>query len=188
MESKTQKETELVAHKRSYWEFGLVVVIAVVMIAAVGVLGFLLTETLAKEGTEKVSIQTVSVNAKPSENQSSSKEAAVEEVKKTDEAKEVEVKEVNPLDVAIKILNGGGVGGSAGKVKEALVAKGYKKLEVGNSEKNSYAGMTVFYQAENKAVADKIVTDLKAKYPTIQAKAGVSAEEKSGAIVVIIGR
>jgi len=187
LEPEERLEEEMVdfaKHRRSYWEFGVFVAIVIVLTAVVAVLAFLLVKTFSNKDAEKVSIQNISKEVV--ENNKTEDKVEVKEEK--EESKTPVVKEVVPTEVAIKILNGGAVGGSAGKVKEALVAKGYKKVEAGNSDKNSYVGVNVFYQAEMKTAAEKVAADLKIKYPTAQAKAGASVEEKSGPIVIILGK
>lgn len=173
--------------KRNYWEFGIFIAVVIILLAVVVVLGFLVFKTFSDPNRGKSSIQEI-IKEENLGSASKEQEKKVEEVAKPVENDVQPTKDINPLETAIKILNGGAVGGSAGKAKEVLVAKGYKKVEAGNSDKSDYAGVTVFYQAEMKAVAEKVVADLKAKYPTAQVKLGVSAEEKSGPVVIILGK
>jgi cytoskeletal protein RodZ len=167
-------------NKRNYWEFGLLVFVALVLIVAVGFLIFLAVKKVGNPEAGKVSIQNISKTESQTKEEISEK-APVEKEAETPKA-------VNPMDVSIKILNGGAIGGSAGKVKEVLALKGYKKIEVGNSDKSNYVGVNVFYQGDGKVTAEKVATDLKTKYPTAAAKLGVSVEEKSSSIVIILGK
>lgn len=188
IEEMEEEKINMPEHKRSYWEFGLAVIIVIVLIAVVAVLAFLMVKSFSKQDDGKTSIQTIADGKIQDNSQNKKVENNVEISEKASEVKTPIVKEIIPTEVVIKVLNGGAVGGSASKVKEVLAAKGYKKVEAGNSEKSNYAGVTVFYQADMKTVAEKVVTDLKAKYPTAQAKAGTSVEEKSGPIIIILGK
>lgn len=183
----TEENIKMPEQKRNYWEFGIFVAVVIILLAAVVVLGFLVFKTFSDPNRGKSSIQ--DINKEENSNIASKEpEKKTEEAAKPVENNDQSIKEISPLETAIKILNGGAVGGSAGKVKTVLVEKGYKKVEAGNSDKSNYVGVTVFYQADMKTVAEKVVADLKVKYPTAQAKFGVSAEEKSGPIVIILGK
>lgn len=173
--------------RRSYWEFGLLIAVGLIVVVAIGALVFLAVKNTKRADGDKVSIQNISEEIIKEDAESEpEKKTEPEEVSKKNE---VEVsKSVNFFDTAVKILNGGAAGGSAGKMKDLLASKGYKKIEAGNSNSSTYSGTTIFYQSEAKAAAEKILADIKSKYPSAQVKIASSSEEKSSAIVIILGK
>lgn len=97
-------------------------------------------------------------------------------------------KEIDPLTMKIKILNGGAVAGTAGKIKEFLTSKKYQDLEAKNAESDLHIGTVVFYASENlKSEAEWIGKLLEAKKIKAEVKIGVTDEEKSGDVVIILG-
>lgn len=190
METKTEemveeRETVKPIKKRKYWEFGMLLFVLLIIAMAIGALIFLGVKKIGNKDAQKISIQDIPEEMAKDD----SKKNIIETTKAQETTKnETDVpKNSNPLETSVKILNGGSFGGSAGKMKTLLVEKGYKKLEVGNSNVN-YSGTTIFYQAEFKAVAEKILSDLKPKYSSAQIKPGASVEEKSGSVVIILGK
>ncbi len=99
-----------------------------------------------------------------------------------------EEKVIAPADVSVKVLNGGAPAGSAGKIKDLLKTKGYAKTEAANANLSSYAGITIYYQAEFKSEAEKIKEALSSQYKVIEIKEGTNAKEPSGDVVVILGK
>lgn len=181
-----QKDDAFPKKKKSYWEFGLLLAVGLVIVAAIGALVFWSIKNTKRADGDKVSIQNISEEI--TKEDAGSEPVKTAEPEKVPEKNGTEVsKSANYFDTAIKILNGGAAGGSAGKVKELLASKGYKKLEAGNSN-NTYSGTVIFYQTESKAAAEKILADIKSKYPSAQIKIASSSEEKSGAIVIILGK
>lgn len=173
--------------RRSYWEFGLLMAVALGLAVAAGVLIFLAVKKTDKADEGKVSIQNISeeiiVAGSGTESEAQN---GTEDPKKEGE---VATKEnIDPLAVGIKVLNGGSVGGSAGKMKNLLTGKGYKKVEASNSDQSNYVGVSVFYQDGMKEAAEKIAADIKSQYPKAEVKPGASSEEKSSPIVVILGK
>lgn len=195
-EKKRAEESETVAEERSeekyvsrkkrrrYWEFGFLLGVIIFILAVIGVLVFLTLGKINIANNGKVSIHDIPEDlTMPKESASSQTSSSAPVAQNTTPVSQ----SVSPLDTAIKILNGGAVGGSAGKMKELLAGKGYKKLEASNSN-SAYSGTTIFYRSEAKTVAEKILTDIKSKYPFAQIKLGASSEEKSGPIVIILGK
>lgn len=186
-EETVEEKSYLSRKGRSYWEFGLLLAVGLALIAAIGALVFLAMKRSGYQGAKKVSIQSIPEKTAPNGNaERAEKKDDSEAIPKKGEAEAPKV--ADPLSTGIKILNGGAAGGSAGAMKVLLDSKGYKKVEAGNSEKSSYVGVTVFYQAETKAAAEKVVVDLRAKYPTARIAPGTTAEEKSGPVVIVLGK
>jgi len=93
---------------------------------------------------------------------------------------------ISPEEIDIKILNGGAPAGSAGKVKDALVAEDYEKAEAANAE-GDYKGTIIYCKEGFKESAENIKEILKTDYPLVEIKEATSGEETAGDIVVILG-
>jgi len=76
----------------------------------------------------------------------------------------VKPKEVRRSDLTIRVENGNGIPGSAGKVKAYLEGFGYKVLEPGNADKIDYAKTTVKLPKELADYKDLLTNDLKTNY------------------------
>ncbi|MCL5439040.1 MAG: LytR C-terminal domain-containing protein [Patescibacteria group bacterium] len=65
-------------------------------------------------------------------------------------------------DIKIKILNGSGVAGQAGKIKEKLIALDFKDIETGNADEATLKGKSTveFSKKIPKSLQDEIVSEL----------------------------
>lgn len=61
--------------------------------------------------------------------------------------------------IKIQVLNGSGVKGAAGKVKDALLAKGYENVDTGNADEEQ-DGTTVSAISNKLSTAEMVATDL----------------------------
>lgn len=115
---------------------------------------------------------------------------AVQEGQKTEEQSQEtpeDVKNITPADINVKVLNGGAAAGSAGKIKNTLVSKGYAKTEAGNANLSSYKGAVIYYQKEFKEPAREIKEIIKTNFAAVEIKEGINEKEIGGDIVVILG-
>lgn len=176
-------DEELVVTPRKYWEFPFLIGLGIFLLVAILISGYFLVRNFWEGGEKRISIS----NMPPvTEGKNDNPPAVVEE--SAEEQPEPEVQKADPKEVSIKVLNGGSAAGSAGKVRDALLAKGYKKVEAANADGN-YMGTTVFYSGENnKEAAEKVAADLKTNYPAVKTKAAANAEEKGAPVVVILGK
>ncbi len=88
----------------------------------------------------------------------------------------------------VKVLNGGAVKGSAGKVQDLLKKAGYTKTQVGNSI-GDYTGVIVYYMDSFESSAKAIQQVLIKDYPSAHIQTASSvAETKSTSVVVILGK
>lgn len=91
--------------------------------------------------------------------------------------------------VSIKVFNGGAAKGSAGTAADLLRKQGFTKTEVGNTT-TDYTGATVYYQAGQEGVAEKVRSLLVATFSKIITKAAPATDKEAGAapVTVILGR
>lgn len=73
-------------------------------------------------------------------------------------------KEIKRADIKIRVENGNGIPGSAGKLKVYLEGFGYNVAGVGNSDKSDYAKTTVKLPNDLANYKDLLVNDLKTNY------------------------
>jgi len=132
-------------------------------------------EAISKEAENKVA---TNVDIKSSDK---SKEEQLEPEK-------VPVEEIKPAEIKIKVLNEGAPVGSAGKNKEFLISKGYAKTEAGNGELDSTNSFIYYNGPEFKSAAEKIKEILSGNKIQALVKEALTAEQKSGNVVVILGK
>lgn len=180
---KIDRATQIAAINRR--ETVIIWVCLVSLVAMIAGAGWQVWRVLQQPRLDKLSI----VAIQQSEGEPSTEEAvAVESPKKVEPAPTpVETKTVSKAELKVVVLNGGAPAGTAGKVKEMLMLKGYKKAEAKNA-KGDYQAATVFFGAGFKEAAAGVIEDLKAKYPNAVVKEAVSAEEKISDVVVIMGK
>lgn len=101
------------------------------------------------------------VPAEIQENQTvlSEQKAAPAEVKPAEKPKEIK-----RTDLKIKVENGNGIPGSAGKLKTYLERFGYNVLPAGNSDRTDYAKTTVKLPNDLADYKDLLTNDLKTNY------------------------
>jgi hypothetical protein len=89
----------------------------------------------------------------------------------------------------VKVLNGGGLKGSAVKVQDFLKKNGYTAAQAGNATGN-YTGTTVYYLGANESNANAIQQLLLKDYPNAQVKIATSSavENGSASVVVMLGK
>lgn len=102
---------------------------------------------------------------------------------------EAPLEEVAISEIEVKVLNGSGVAGMAGKIKDFLSAKEYKSVEAGNYSSEEVEGTIVYYKEEKfKTQAQWLSDMLKDKEIKSEIKLGSSEEELSADIVVVLGK
>ena len=144
------------------------------IIAGAGVLSFLLIGSLVLQLTvgfdslfgKKPSGQSQEVLAEQQQSQTPaptpSNESNIDQSQQNQEP--VKPKEVKRSDLTLRVENGNGVPGSAGKLKTYLEGFGYKVLEPGNADKTDYAKTTVKLPKELVDYKDLLTNDLKTNY------------------------
>lgn len=115
----------------------------------------------------------------------SKEEENVEAIVQSDES----LIEINPLEVNISVLNGSGVAGAAGKIKDFLVSKKYENVETGNYSSVKESGLIIYYKEEIfKENAQQLKDILKDEKVEIQLMLASKEEEKVSDIVIVVGK
>ncbi len=95
-------------------------------------------------------------------------------------------KEPNRRDFSIRILNGSGIAGAAGKMRDFLSAKGYPIESVGNAENFSYQTITVQIKTSKKGISGLLTKDLEERY-SINIGSSISEDEKFDILLIVGG-
>ncbi|GIW62361.1 MAG: hypothetical protein KatS3mg090_0187 [Patescibacteria group bacterium] len=90
---------------------------------------------------------------------------------------------INKEEINIKILNGSGVRGQAGKLQNYLEEKGYSQIITGNADNFDYTQTEIQYKSEN--LMNAVKEDLKdlVSNPTLK----LLNDDSNADIVIIIG-
>lgn len=92
---------------------------------------------------------------------------------------------VNKLDFTIKVFNGSGVKGAAGKMKTVLEDKGYKVIETGNTSDFNYPTTEVYVKEGKEDLLSSLVSDLKDSYTLGTSAATLEASASTDAQVIV---
>ncbi|MDD5463528.1 MAG: LytR C-terminal domain-containing protein [Candidatus Moranbacteria bacterium] len=117
-----------------------------------------------------------------------SQSVATVETEKPAEASAPVPTEVKKETGNVVILNGGAVPGSAGKLSDFLKTNGVTEIEAKNAELDTHTGITVYYQEEYSPFAEKIVKTLNEKYENAKLEVATNDEQKSAAVVIVLGK
>ncbi|MBI4091449.1 LytR C-terminal domain-containing protein, partial [candidate division WWE3 bacterium] len=109
-------------------------------------------------------------------------ESAKEEVKESSPS----VVELNKASLKIRVENGAGVSGTAGKFKEYLTNKGYNVVEIGNSDNFNYQNTVLKSKEDKKDYLELVKKDIGGDY-TIET-GEVLSPETSYDLLIIVGR
>lgn len=90
-------------------------------------------------------------------------------------------------DLSIKVLNGGGVPGAAGKMKSFLEEKGYTVSGVGNTEDYTYEQTEILVKSDKEAYRKLLQEDLNDDY-VIGTGAATLSDDASEDAQVIVGK
>lgn len=94
-----------------------------------------------------------------------------------------------PASLVVKVLNGGAVGGSAGKMVSYLKQNGYIKAEAGNAN-GANKGVVIYFSADMADEAKVLQLLLLKQYQGVEAKPVAEAkipEAKTAPMVVVLG-
>ncbi len=90
-------------------------------------------------------------------------------------------------DLTIRVLNGGGVAGAAGKMKAFLEEKGYTVSAVGNTDEYTFEQTEIAVKKDKEAFITLLEEDLKGEY-TIGSAAATLDENSSYDAVITAGK
>ena len=88
--------------------------------------------------------------------------------------------------LSVQVLNGSGLSGAAGKVKDLLESLGYVNVSTGNADRNDYEGLSVAAKKGSDAVWEIIKSDLGSKYD-VSSEKGVLDEDSQFSAVITLG-
>lgn len=111
------------------------------------------------------------------------------EAENNSQTEEIKAEEIDGTELEIKVYNASGVAGQAGKIKDFLTDKKYKKVEADNFSGEQQTGSTLYYKEEKfKQEALWIADILKDQKIEPEVKLASTDEEKSGDLVLILGK
>jgi len=96
-----------------------------------------------------------------------------------------EIKGIDKATLKIRVENGAGVAGVAGKMKDFLTSLGYTVTEVGNAEKFDYAETQLIVKKTKNDFSETIKKDLEKQY-TVKVSDAL-AETSAYDVLVIVG-
>jgi hypothetical protein len=96
---------------------------------------------------------------------------------------------VEKAKVQVKVLNGGAVPGSAGKIVKALQSAGFT-LAKGGDAKGDYSGVSVFYLEGNQAEANEVKAALGRDLALVKFEVAKDPKQETGStsVVVVLGK
>lgn len=166
------------------WIIYLLVLVIVVLLGGVAFLLYQNKRISEKKGDAQPEIIVESKDEVQKSEEIKEPNENTEEIKETSPEEEIEISEIE-----VKVLNGSGVAGLAGKIKDFLLTKEYKKVEAGNYSSEEVEGTTVYYKEEKLKTQAQWLSDmLKGKDIEAEIKLGSSEEELSADMVVILGK
>ena len=81
----------------------------------------------------------------------------------------IPVEEIIRDEISINVLNGTGISGAAGDLKDELETLGYSSIEVGNAQSKGYESTEVVFDTDVPAgVRDEITSALEKMYDTVE--------------------
>jgi len=94
--------------------------------------------------------------------------------------------ELERADLTIRVLNGSGVAGTAGKAKDFLEGLGYEEVEAGNAGAYDYEETEIAIKADKEAYLDLLKEDLSEKY-SLAEEVGELDEDSEFDVEIIVG-
>jgi len=114
-------------------------------------------------------------------------EQAVEEPAPTEQPTPTPVPELDRGELSVKVLNGTGISGVAGKAKTFLENLGYSEIKTGNADSYEYQKTEVSIKEEASEYLDLIIEDLGEDYPT-SSDSSTLEEDSLFDIVITVGK
>lgn len=88
-------------------------------------------------------------------------------------------------ELKIKVLNGIGVPGEAGKVADFLEEQGYLNVKTGNADNYDYQKITIQIKDAKKDFAALLINDLKSDYAVNEKITSLSADDSFDAVLIL---
>lgn len=159
---------------------GIVLVVAIVLLTI-----FFVKKSESKEIKTQVSISALGESLEKTE-----QVAVVEKPseKTMENIAKVEAMEAKKETGNILILNGGSAPGTAGKLSDFLKTQEFEQIETKNAQADTHEGVVAYYQDEYGPFAKKVMEKLSTKYKDAKLQIAQSDEQKSVAVVIILGK
>ena len=98
-----------------------------------------------------------------------------------------DVSQLDRSTLSIQVLNGSGIAGAAGKMKEALEEKGYTVGDTGNAENYDYTSLEITVKKDKEAYLTLLESDLKEAY-SLGTTAATLADDVPYDVRIIVGK
>jgi hypothetical protein len=85
---------------------------------------------------------------------------------------------------SFEVLNGSGIPGISKKTADELTALGYKVVQIGNADKQTYKGNELFIDQEMESKVNLLITDLKGTVE-IATVAGILSDSTASARIIV---
>jgi len=96
------------------------------------------------------------------------------------------VVELERSDLSIQVLNGSGISGKAGEVKDVLEELGYENVDAGNADSYDFEEMVISIKEESEDYVDMLVEDLSDDY-TVADDTEELDEDSDFDVVITVG-
>jgi len=152
------------------------ILVGLVVLVGLGIIGggiFVYQKTLKNKKDKEVVVPT------PTPFVVSSETTPAEEVSPSPKPK------VSRADLKIKILNGTGVPGAAGKAAELLEKLGWQGIKTGNADNFDYQKTVIQIKESKKEYFDLLKEDLSSKYTVEEELKTLSEDDKFDAVVIV---
>ena len=152
------------------------ILVGLVVLVGLGIIGggiFVYQKTLKNKKDKEVVVPT------PTPFVVSSETTPAEEVSPSPKPK------VSRADLKIKILNGTGVPGAAGKAAELLEKLGWQGIKTGNADNFDYQKTVIQIKESKKEYFDLLKEDLSSKYSLEEEPQTLSEDDKFDAVVIL---
>lgn len=112
-------------------------------------------------------------------------EEAASETMPTETPEATPTPEFERADLKIKVLNGSGVAGKAGEVKDFLEELGYKDVKTGNADSFDYQETEISIKEENENYLELLTADLSQEYTLATETSTLDEASEFGAVVIV---
>jgi hypothetical protein len=160
--------------KPDFLRLGLIVLVVLIGLAVVGGGIFVYQKSLKRKG-EKSIIPTPTVSL-PTPQPTENLEISVSPSPK-----------LNRANLKVKILNGTGIPGAAGKAAELLEKLGWEGIKIGNADSFDYEKIVIKIKDSKKDYLEILRADLSSKY-ALEEKTQTLAEDDKFDAIVILGK
>jgi len=154
------------------------ILVSLVVLLGLGIIGggvFVYQKALKSKKEKEVVVPTPTPFVAPSE------------ITPTEEASPSPTPKISRADLKIKVLNGTGIPGAAGKVAEFLGKLGWQGIKTGNADNFDYQKTVIQIKESKKEYFELLKKDLSSKY-TLEEEPRTLSEDENFDAVIIVGK